>query len=292
MSEGTKDTRPFLTNKSDTDSLSPEKEQKVPTLAQQWSVRFKIENKEILFKIGMSEELIIGRSDDDYQPDIDLAPFGALERGVSRQHAQVSASSDYLLITDLGSTNGTRLNSHKLRANEPYRLDHGDMVSVSGLEFIAEFTMVPIHEGLTLERSGTGSQTAIDDEEAQEIASRPILIVEDDVSVSQLLADVLDMMNYKSHQVHNVTQAMRYIATNLPRAVLLDLRMPDFNGIEVCQMLRQDLGTRHLPIFVISGASDEEEIKAVLAAGADVFLSKPVGINELIDAVNKYVGSA
>jgi CheY-like chemotaxis protein len=67
--------------------------------------------------------------------------------------------------------------------------------------------------------------------------------------------------------------------------------MPDYDGIEVCKMLRADMNTRNLPIFVLSGESDPDKIQTVLDAGADVFMSKPVGLNELVEALKKYVGA-
>lgn len=283
------DTRPLPGTDKATGNLQPAPPPAPPTLHISWSVRFRVGEDELLCRISLDDAAIIGRSDDDFTPDIDLAPYDALNEGVSRRHARLTASSDYLLLTDLDSTNGTAINGHRLRAGEPYRLDHGDEVTIGNIALTVEFTLVPVHAGIKKSQGGTGSQVSLDEEEAQAMAERPILIVEDDESVSQLLADLVETLNYRSHQVHSVAEALRFIAAELPRAVLLDLRMPDDNGIEVCQMLRRDMGTRHLPIFVISGASDEEEIQAVLNAGADVFLSKPVGMNELVEALNRFI---
>ncbi len=285
-------TRPFTQPlKRDTGILKPETDQTTPTLDFMWSVRFHVGDTEITRQIKLTEKLVLGRADEDYTPDVDLIPFGALERGISRRHATITAGNDYLLVTDLDSTNGTRLNGYSLRPNEPYRLDHGDKISLGVIELRVEFAMVPFHEGISVAKGGTGSLAPVDQSEAEEIYDRPILIVEDDKSVSQLLMDLLETLNYKAHSVHSVAEAMRFIAQNLPRAVLLDLRMPDYNGIEVCKMLRDDMNTRSLPIFVLSGESDPAKIQAVLDAGADVFMSKPVGLNELVEALKKYVGA-
>jgi CheY-like chemotaxis protein len=292
MEQDPKGTRRFTPpQKLDTGTLKPLETPDKPTLNFKWSVKFNAGPKSLSFHISLSDKLIVGRADDDAQVDIDLNPFGAPERGVSRRHAAISATTDYLLVTDLDSTNGTRLNGHMLRPNEPYRLDHGDRLSFGILDVRVEFTMVPFHEGIKLAKTGTGSLASLDAAEAEELYSRPILIVEDDRSVANLLNDLLETLNYKSHTVHRVSEAMRFIAEQLPRAVLLDLRMPDYSGLEVCKMLRADMNTRNLPIFVLSGESDPEEIKSVLDAGADVFLSKPVGLNELVQALRKYVGN-
>lgn len=63
------------------------------------------------------QKVIIGRADlgsTSPKPDVDLTPFGALEKGVSRQHIEVSWRSDLIFITDVGSTNGTLLNGQRL----------------------------------------------------------------------------------------------------------------------------------------------------------------------------------
>jgi CheY-like chemotaxis protein len=276
-----------------TDTLKPETPKTTPTLDFSWSVQLILkDNTKIPFRIRLSEQFLIGRSDEeeDYKPEINLAKHGAAEHGVSRRHAAITASTDYLLITDLDSTNGTRLNNHVLRPNQPYRMDHGDTIMLGNLQLRVEFNMVPIHEGLKVEHSGTGSSVKLDQDESKDVKSRAILIVEDDQGVASLLEDLLDTLKYKHHTVHRVADAMRYIAKDVPRAVLLDLKMPDYSGIEVVKMLRGDMDTRALPIFVLSGSSDTREIQAVLDAGADVFLGKPVGLNELIEALQKFVG--
>lgn len=75
--------------------------------------------------------LVVGRSDNNssVQPDIDLAPFGAIEKGVSRQHAAIELSGDdTLMVLDVGSSNGTYLNGQRLLPNQPRVLRDGDEV--------------------------------------------------------------------------------------------------------------------------------------------------------------------
>jgi hypothetical protein len=74
--------------------------------------------------------VIIGRKDADTRvtPDIDLAPYGALEKGVSRTHAALLRSEEALLIMDAGSSNGTHLNGQRLVPQQPRVLRDGDEI--------------------------------------------------------------------------------------------------------------------------------------------------------------------
>ncbi len=76
------------------------------------------------------ERTTIGRVDmrRSERPDVDLTTYGGLEKGVSRIHAAIERSGNLLTLIDLGSSNGTFLNGHRLPANEPYPLREGDEV--------------------------------------------------------------------------------------------------------------------------------------------------------------------
>jgi pSer/pThr/pTyr-binding forkhead associated (FHA) protein len=79
------------------------------------------------------QHLILGRSDAKNTPYVDLAPYGGLELGVSREHAVIDYSLDAAAITDLGSTNGTYLNSKKLQPFQTRILRYGDELRLSKL---------------------------------------------------------------------------------------------------------------------------------------------------------------
>jgi hypothetical protein len=69
---------------------------------------------------SVKKRIIFGRVDinNAQRPDLDLTPYGALKKGVSRLHAAIGWSEDVLVLTDLGSANGTYLNNHRLGPNE------------------------------------------------------------------------------------------------------------------------------------------------------------------------------
>lgn len=80
--------------------------------------------------VELSDRIVFGRADNTSprQPDVDLTPFGALEKGVSRVHAAIERSDDVLTLVDMGSSNGTNLNGQKLTPDQPRVLRDGDEI--------------------------------------------------------------------------------------------------------------------------------------------------------------------
>lgn len=78
------------------------------------------------------EEITLGRISEGQPmvPDIDLTPYKAYEAGVSRMHASIRMVEDQVLITDLGSANGTRVNGMQITPHIPYPVKHGDILTL------------------------------------------------------------------------------------------------------------------------------------------------------------------
>lgn len=82
------------------------------------------------------EETTLGRVSDGQPiiPDLDLSPFSAYEAGVSRLHASIRQQEGQVVIVDLGSANGTRVNGIKIEPNVPHTLLHGDVLTFGKLK--------------------------------------------------------------------------------------------------------------------------------------------------------------
>jgi pSer/pThr/pTyr-binding forkhead associated (FHA) protein len=79
-----------------------------------------------------TKEVTLGRVSEGQPiiPDIDLTPYKAYEAGVSRMHASVRSLDDQVMVTDLGSANGTRINGRQISPHIPYPIKHGDILTL------------------------------------------------------------------------------------------------------------------------------------------------------------------
>lgn len=106
-----------------------------------------------------------------------------------------------------------------------------------------------------------------------------ILIVEDEVTICNLIATTLKTKEYKVVKCGTGKDAISLITSHCPDVVLLDLGLPDMDGINVIKEIR---GWSSIPIIVVSARHDEKDKVDALDAGADDYLTKPFGSSELV----------
>lgn len=106
-----------------------------------------------------------------------------------------------------------------------------------------------------------------------------ILIVEDDAQIRNFIKYSLEKANYKTISVGNAQNAMNIIVTEQIDIIILDLGLPDIDGIEVIKKVRE---WSEVPIIVVSARDQDKEKVTVLDAGADDYLTKPFSATELL----------
>jgi two-component system KDP operon response regulator KdpE len=106
-----------------------------------------------------------------------------------------------------------------------------------------------------------------------------VLVVEDEPQMQRFLRASLDAHGYKIVLASSGREAIALVASHQPALVLLDLGLPDLDGIEVTRKLRE---WSQLPIIVISARGREDDKVSALDSGADDYLTKPFGVNELL----------
>jgi len=114
-----------------------------------------------------------------------------------------------------------------------------------------------------------------------------IMVVDDDESHRTLICDLLEEMGYRTVQASNGREALDLLESDIPLAVLLDLRMPVMSGWGLLDALKKMPRAKGLPIIIISGYGFEWEAELVGAAG---YISKPVDLGKVRATVQQIVG--
>lgn len=112
-----------------------------------------------------------------------------------------------------------------------------------------------------------------------------ILVIDDDVMLLDLLQLQLSGRTVEVRVAEDAVIALRSIIDSPPDLILLDLGLPYLDGMEVLGAIKGDASTAHIPVIVITGQDDENELARARALGADAVLRKPVRRDDLIDQI-------
>ena len=247
-----------------------------------WVIEFRVVGTASTIQARVSETMTVGRKDSEHgiNPDINLTPYGAHTMGVSRQHAVILAKDNSIHVKDLGSTNGTRLNGYVLTANQPYRLRHGDELMFGQLTMQVLFAVVPLVQthrpnDTLIPTIGHGQY---------------VMVVEDDTDVASVFGMILEQAGFRVKVVHTGSEALALVDLEMPDAVVLDLMLPDMDGLNLATYIRKnEPAGHHASLVVISGATGGFQMNKALEAGVDQFLGKPVGVDELIEVFSRLI---
>lgn len=110
-----------------------------------------------------------------------------------------------------------------------------------------------------------------------------ILIIEDDNDIRYLLEYILERAFYEVRMGASARDLELELATKLPDVIILDIMLPDGNGIDLCKQVKENQLTRHIPVIIMSA----HQFSNIEEACADDFISKPFGIREMIAAVER-----
>ena len=106
-----------------------------------------------------------------------------------------------------------------------------------------------------------------------------VLVIDDDVHLTRALAEALEREDFEITVAHSAAAGTGQVAMSAPDVVVLDLRLPDEDGVDVVRRVR---AWSDVPVLILSGDTDQRRRVESLDAGADDFLQKPFGIDELV----------
>lgn len=123
-----------------------------------------------------------------------------------------------------------------------------------------------------------------------------ILVVDDDLLIGELVALNLVREGYQVQRAYNGVEALKWLATERPALMLLDLGLPIVDGISVLSALRQrrTLGGQNgptFPVIVLTARQSTEDVKRVMALGASDHLAKPFDVPELLQRIRSLIAA-
>ena len=120
------------------------------------------------------------------------------------------------------------------------------------------------------------------------MAGEQILVVEDNDKNMKLFRDVLLATGYRTLEATTGGQAVELAVDHAPDLVLMDIRLPDIDGVEALSRLRADERTASIPVLVVTAQAMQGDREQFLTAGFDGYISKPVNVVELVATVRKH----
>jgi DNA-binding response OmpR family regulator len=116
-------------------------------------------------------------------------------------------------------------------------------------------------------------------------AIKSVLIVDDEEDTLKLLKMIVELSGYEAFITLNSMEAITMAQVEQPDVVLLDVMMPKLDGFQLCKMLRADPKTRDLPVIFVTAYSSLDIEDRRIESGGDMVLPKPVGMDELVAAI-------
>jgi two-component system phosphate regulon response regulator PhoB len=275
-----------LPNANDTDPNIPIRVTGPLDDALPWVIEFRVVGTARTIQVQVHEAMLIGRSDPHrgIYPHVDLDPHGAQSSGVSRQHAAILVKNNRIYVKDLGSVNGTRLNSYSLVPQHEYRLRHDDQLEIGQIKLQVRFLVVPTTDISPAEGDTTQTQIPVIGQ------GQHVLVVEDDHDVANVFSVALKHAGFRVTSADTATAALGFVSEKLPDVIVLDLMLPDMNGADLAQYLRTHFPNQHIPLIIVSGAPEGFHASQARGAGADLLLGKPISVNEFVQAVGQVLG--
>lgn len=115
---------------------------------------------------------------------------------------------------------------------------------------------------------------------------KKIFCVEDDINIRELLEYTLTQSGYSVSGFENAEEFFTAVKNGIPDLVILDIMLPDRDGMAILKELRQSPSTKHLPIIMLTAKSGQLDKIKGLDSGADDYMTKPFDIMELISRIN------
>lgn len=108
-----------------------------------------------------------------------------------------------------------------------------------------------------------------------------IYIVDDEPDIVEMISFHLERSGFQTRGFHNSRDLFETLRQSIPSLIILDLMLPDEDGVETCKRLKKDTRLSHVPVIMVTARGDESDKVLGLEVGADDYITKPFSPNEL-----------
>lgn len=123
-------------------------------------------------------------------------------------------------------------------------------------------------------------------------SQKTVMIIEDEVDAAELFSEMMRLSGFRVVKMFASGPALSVMSQEKPDVILLDIMMPDISGLEVLRFIRREPDLASIPVIILSAKSMPTDIKTGFEAGASMYLTKPVGFQDLKDAVDRALGAS
>lgn len=122
------------------------------------------------------------------------------------------------------------------------------------------------------------------------IVEKRVLVVDDNPETVSLIEDAFAMAGFSVCSACNGAECLCALAEDQPDLLIMDVYMPVLSGLDALRLLRQNPDTKELPVILLTGSGEDDDVRAGLSAGADLYLTKPVRIAAVVAAAKWMLG--
>jgi CheY-like chemotaxis protein len=124
------------------------------------------------------------------------------------------------------------------------------------------------------------------------MSDRVVLVADDEEDILMLVTTIVERSGHRVVSVRDGAEALSAVREQRPDLVVLDISMPEVDGLEVLRRIRADEETRELPVLLLSARAQEDDVRHGFATGASAYVKKPFSPSELAERVDALLGTA
>lgn len=124
------------------------------------------------------------------------------------------------------------------------------------------------------------------------MAGEKILVIEDTLMNMELVTDLLEVAGYKVLQAETAEMGIVKAKAEAPDLILMDIGLPDMDGLTATGILKQDQLTKDIPVIALTSHAMKDDRERIMAAGCDDYITKPIDTREFPKMVGRFIGAS